>query len=439
MNNDPAPNPPRAVHREDGSDAAGDGSRRRRDDGVGGAATSSRTVDPEEEYRRRIEREDYRLALVKKLHFMTQLMKHLDNLVFAEICALYYMEFVACISFGAHLYKTLTLNSCSLFPLILRSASQATFLSPKSDEMLRLFPSQYPQRTSPYLGAILVPNGVAVLLHLLFALPTPASSESSRGYLHGGVVVDVVGQKAPTSRWPLLLLDVVVIALQCFMLAVHVEREGLRGYVRSPAFRRHYGGHEHEEGSRHRRDGSGDGRGGRTAREARGAAATSLELDAEERGVVLGHDSGADRGHTYDTDEDGDDHHHFGDEDDVEMQLLTGTSTRTRRQHGRTRRRRPRDGDLDDEEASRARAESERAAFLAGLDQTNRPSLLDVLNSGNGIIGEYHVLRALRRSDTRDHQAAVARGLRSTGYATTLGALLFQRHLRNAARGPTRA
>ena len=48
-----------------------------------------------------------------------------------------------------------------------------------------------------------------------------------RGYLHGGVIIDLIGQKGPTSKFHLVLLDLLVLGLQCFMLAVHVERERL--------------------------------------------------------------------------------------------------------------------------------------------------------------------------------------------------------------------
>ena len=95
MNNDPtSPDPSAALHEPSATTAA-----QRDDDGDGAGADRrerrvASAVDPDEEYKRRIAKEDHRLALVKKLHFMTQLMKHLDSLVFAEICTLYYMEYV---------------------------------------------------------------------------------------------------------------------------------------------------------------------------------------------------------------------------------------------------------------------------------------------------------------------------------------------------------
>jgi hypothetical protein len=49
--------------------------------------------------------------------------------------------------------------------------------------------------------------------------------------MHGGIIIDFIGQKAPTSRVSLLLIDSVILAIQCLMLAVHQEREGLRKLV----------------------------------------------------------------------------------------------------------------------------------------------------------------------------------------------------------------
>ena len=52
-----------------------------------------------------------------------------------------------------------------------------------------------------------------------------------RGYLHGGIIVDLIGQKGPTSKIHLLLLDLLILVLQCFMLTVHVERERLSAFL----------------------------------------------------------------------------------------------------------------------------------------------------------------------------------------------------------------
>jgi len=64
---------------------------------------------------------------------------------------------------------------------------------------------------------------------VIFALPQ--ASEATRGYLHGGVIIDFIGQKPPTWRLALISLDLVIWGVQCLMLAVHQEREKLRKLV----------------------------------------------------------------------------------------------------------------------------------------------------------------------------------------------------------------
>ena len=49
--------------------------------------------------------------------------------------------------------------------------------------------------------------------------------------MHGGVIIDFVGQKPPTWRLGLLSFDVIIWGVQCLMLAVHQEREKLRKAV----------------------------------------------------------------------------------------------------------------------------------------------------------------------------------------------------------------
>lgn len=113
----------------------------------------------------------------------------------------------------------LYIYSCSLFRLLLRVLNQMLFLTPKPN-----FIPPAPQNR-PYIGAIFGPNIICILLHILTA--RSEAGEAVRGYLHGGVIIDLIGQRGPTSKIHLVLLDVLVLGLQCFMLAVHVERERL--------------------------------------------------------------------------------------------------------------------------------------------------------------------------------------------------------------------
>jgi hypothetical protein len=187
-----------------------------------------------------------------------------------------------------------------------------------------------------------------MLLHILASLPR--AGEGTRGYLHGGVVVDFVGQKPPTSKSGLLLLDLVILAIQCFMLAVHTEREKLRKII-LPS----------------RRIG-GDG--------ADGNSATTQNYDAEERGVLQdSHDAADETG-------------------GIEMRTILQSN-------GHDHRRSSQEGlNPPGEESSRGNGKTD---------------LLDILRSGNAILGDFHVLHAIRTAGD-DYQATAAYSLRTLGY-----------------------
>ncbi|KAF9892890.1 hypothetical protein FE257_000482 [Aspergillus nanangensis] len=50
------------------------------------------------------------------------------------------------------------------------------------------------------------------------------AGEATRGYLHGGILIDFIGQKAPVPLARLLLLDVLVLILDLVMLGLIIER-----------------------------------------------------------------------------------------------------------------------------------------------------------------------------------------------------------------------
>lgn len=61
-----------------------------------------------------------------------------------------------------------------------------------------------------------------MLLHLLFVHPD--AGEETRGYLHGGLFIDFIGQKAPVPRLRLFMFDLLVMVLHLIMLGLIVER-----------------------------------------------------------------------------------------------------------------------------------------------------------------------------------------------------------------------
>ena len=56
-----------------------------------------------------------------------------------------------------------------------------------------------------------------------------AAGQATRGYLHGGVIVDFVGQLSPVSRVRLVATQLLVWALQVIMLGISLERRKLAG------------------------------------------------------------------------------------------------------------------------------------------------------------------------------------------------------------------
>ena len=157
-------------------------------------------------------------GLVKKLSFVTHLLQGLDYLVFAELSALYYME---CVLRPRREEFGLTFTRCSFFRLLIRAISQMLFLSPKDIS----FPFSIPA-SRIHVAMILLSNSWCVLVHLLASLPV--GKEYHRGYQHGGMIIDFIGQKPPTYRAYYLLADLLVFLLQCLMLTIHTEREKLR-------------------------------------------------------------------------------------------------------------------------------------------------------------------------------------------------------------------
>lgn len=114
----------------------------------------------------------------------------------------------------------------------MRSITQLVFLSPAAKAPTIPGPR-------PYIPALLSTNFLCAFLHLVTA--RPSGSELSRGYLQGGIIVDFIGQRAPSTKAILVGLDILILVLQFVMLAVHVEeavlkaalanRDGMTAYI----------------------------------------------------------------------------------------------------------------------------------------------------------------------------------------------------------------
>ncbi|KAN0073969.1 hypothetical protein V8E54_007906 [Elaphomyces granulatus] len=106
-------------------------------------------------------------------------------------------------------------NSCSIVLFATRAIVQLIFFTPKA-------PPFDPTRNQPFIGAIFSSNLFCMLLHLLFVHPD--AGEETRGYLHGGLFIDFIGQKAPASKVRLLAFDALVMILHLIMLGLVLER-----------------------------------------------------------------------------------------------------------------------------------------------------------------------------------------------------------------------
>lgn len=238
-----------------------------------------------------------------------------------------------------------------MFRLFIRAAGQYMYLTPKHES----FPFLMPVNRLHVLF-IIIPNIACILLHLFSSLPV--GPDHHRGYQHGGLIIDFVGQRPSTSRLYYILADIFIVFLQCLMLTIHSDREKLR--LRLKTFKPLVPGFF----------------------DTVGAERTLEELDAEERGIAI--DVGGPIGE--------------GDEDGIEMRALGQTT-----------------------------AESGRDEAEGGGDEIRRmentsSSLLDIMNSGNGMLGEFHIVHTIR-TGALDLNRTAAQSLQSLSYGATLAAL----------------
>lgn len=255
--------------------------------------------------------------------------------------------------------------------------------------MLKLLPPPRPNMIWVY-GA----NIFCMLMHVLFA--PPEGSETERGYLHGGLIINLIGQKAPSSRFSLLLLDCVILALQCVNCAVWLEIQRVKKMESTLKSVSAGGAPKGPTG---------------TAPAEPGAAAvdvlvgaissTTQDLDAEERGVIR--DEPLDAAGT----------------DDIEMQPLVREQER-------------RQGNNVDGRGILEARYQRIVRTTGGSDPTDgpgRPSLLDILMSGNGLLANLHVPDALRilMADSVTGPSEAGYPLRLTGYGTRIAQLAVQR------------
>ncbi|KAI9640808.1 hypothetical protein NHQ30_010648 [Ciborinia camelliae] len=140
----------------------------------------------------------------KKYELATSLMTNLDFAVYSQLCVLYYMD-------------------CSFFQLCMRALTQFVILTPKPKNVRK------PPQTSSLVIMLLGTNILCIFLHLFLA--PSRSGEEMRGYLHGGIIIDLIGQKGPSSKLKLVVLDLLVLILQSILFTIHLDRERLDKFL----------------------------------------------------------------------------------------------------------------------------------------------------------------------------------------------------------------
>ncbi|KAL4926973.1 DSC4 family protein [Aspergillus undulatus] len=137
-----------------------------------------------------------KLQTAARLSSIDRLLRDLDILIYCELSALYYLD-------------------CSIVLFAIRAIAQLIFFTPKA-------PPFDPTRNQPFIGAIFASNLFCMIFHNFFS--QPEAEEATRGYLHGGILIDFIGQKAPVPLTRLFFLDVLVIILHIVMLGLIIER-----------------------------------------------------------------------------------------------------------------------------------------------------------------------------------------------------------------------
>lgn len=109
-----------------------------------------------------------------------------------------------------------------MLTLLGRLIPQWIYLTPKSPIL-----PPFPVTTRPYILLFFALPLLFIVEHLL---DDPASAgEATRFYLHGGIIIDFVGQLSPISKTRLIATDLLFWALQIIMLSVSLERRRLGG------------------------------------------------------------------------------------------------------------------------------------------------------------------------------------------------------------------
>jgi hypothetical protein len=245
------------------------------------------------------------------------------------------------------------------------------YLTPKEESFALLMPA-----THLHVFMIVVPNLLCIALHLFASLPT--GPDYHRGYQHGGMIIDFIGQMPAAHRLYYLLADLFILFIQSLMLSIHNQREGLR--VALKTFRPLVSDRILEPI----------------------AGRSPEDLDAEERGVSR----------------------------DVPSMMANETDEIELRQLDR-----PGDGEGAEERYEQSGA----AARDNPNDEPPRTHLSDIMSSGNAVLNEYHIIHTMKTAVLKTG-GSTALSLQSIGYRATMARIQTRRRgatLQNRITRPT--
>ncbi|KAK6533088.1 hypothetical protein TWF281_007247 [Arthrobotrys megalospora] len=138
----------------------------------------------------------------KKSEWLDHMLRNLDIVTYCHFSYLYFLDI-------------------SFIRFLIRAIVQINLFAQRPPN----FPT--PQRTQKRSAVVSI-FGSTLICFLFHLFSEPASgSEATGGYLHGGMIIDFVGQEGPISRFRLIFLDLIILFLQLTMLTVKVSKQNL--------------------------------------------------------------------------------------------------------------------------------------------------------------------------------------------------------------------
>ncbi|EWC45178.1 hypothetical protein DRE_06066 [Drechslerella stenobrocha 248] len=138
----------------------------------------------------------------KKTEWLDHLLRNLDIVTYCHFSYLYFLDI-------------------SFIRFLLRAIVQINLFAQRPPN----FPT--PQRTQKRSAVVSIFGSTLICFLFHVFSDAPSASEATAGYLHGGMIIDFVGQEGPISRLRLVLVDLLILFLQLTMLAIKVTKQDI--------------------------------------------------------------------------------------------------------------------------------------------------------------------------------------------------------------------